>query len=263
MSWLFGSSSAGDDDAAAAAAAAASSSYASTAAADDPYAHVGLTDTAKVTHAEQGVADTVGGVVLSPGVGALAGAGAGTAAGVAGGFNPYGNLGEIDIDAIKPMFGKSGGPQYLEGFNKDGRDMFQRMVYNMGHSYLAGIALGGAYGAVEGLRNAPSNKFKIRLNSFLNAAGRRGSRAGNAFAVLAMFFSLSESLLENFEVEKYTGRNTSDVVYPLTAGALTGFLYKASSGRPRMMALYSIIGGGAIASVAGASRMMGESNIFL
>ena len=46
--------------------------------------------------------------------------------------------------------------------------------------------------AVEGLRNSPSNKMKIRLNSFLNAAGKRGSRAGNAFAVIAMLFSLAE-----------------------------------------------------------------------
>jgi len=177
--------------------------------------------------------------------------------------DPYGDLSGLDLGGLAPIFGQGGGPEYLEGFNKDGRDVFQRCIYNMGHAYLGGIALGGAYGAIEGLRNTPSTKFKIRLNSFLNAAGKRGSRAGNAFAVIAMFFSASEALFENFEIEKYTGRGTSDVAYPVLAGAFTGFLYKATSRRPRIMALYTIIGGGSIACIAGGTRLLGEANIFL
>ena len=217
----------------------------------DPYANIGSVDTAKVTDADDGVQDLVGGMAVSGGAGAVAGG------------DPYGDLSGVDLGGLAPMFGQSGGPEYLEGFNKDGRDIFQRMIYNMGHAYLGGIALGGAYGAVEGLRNTPSNKFKIRLNSFLNAAGKRGSRAGNAFAVIAMFFSASESLFENFEIEKYTGRGTSDVAYPVLAGAFTGFLYKATSRRPRIMALYTVIGGGSIACIAGATRLLGETNFFL
>lgn len=220
----------------------------------DPYANVGRVDTAKVTTETDGIEDRVGGVAL--------GAGA-TGLGAAAGGDPFGDMSGIDLKGLAPIVGQSAGPQYLEGFNKDGRDFFQRMIYNMGHAYLGGIALGGSYGAIEGLRNSPSTKFKIRLNSFLNAAGKRGSRAGNAFAVIAMFFSASESLFENFEIEKYTGRGTSDVAYPVLAGAFTGFLYKATSRRPRIMALYTIMGGGTLACIAGGARLLGENNIFL
>ena len=221
---------------------------------NDPYANVGKMDTAKVTNETDGIEDRVGGVTLAPGTAGMGGA---------SGADPFGDVSGIDLQGLAPIVGQSSGPQYLEGFNKDGRDFFQRMIYNMGHAYLGGIALGGTYGAIEGLRNSPSNKFKIRLNSFLNAAGKRGSRAGNAFAVIAMFFSASESLFENFEIEKYTGRGTSDVAYPVLAGAFTGFLYKATSRRPRIMALYTIMGGGTLACIAGGARLLGENNIFL
>ena len=105
--------------------------------------------------------------------------------------------------------------------------------------------------------------MKIRLNSFLNAAGKRGSRAGNAFAVIAMLFSLAEGAIEFSELEKYTGRETSDVVYPVLAGATTGFLFKSTSGNPRIMALYTILGGGAIAGTVFAARAAGEQQLFL
>ena len=55
-------------------------------------------------------------------------------------------------------------------------------------SLLLGLGLGGTYGVAEGLKNAPKKKFKIRLNSVLNACGRRGSRVGNAVGVLGVYF---------------------------------------------------------------------------
>jgi import inner membrane translocase subunit TIM23 len=220
----------------------------------DPYAMAGRQqDIAKVSDENDGVQDMVGGIAISNNKGGV----------TAPGFSPYGDLSGISVGDVAPMFGQNGGVEYLDGYNKNGRDVFQRMVYNMGHSYLGGIALGGLYGAVEGLRNSPSNKMKIRLNSFLNAAGKRGSRAGNACAVIAMLFSLAESTIEYSELEKYTGRDTSEVVYPVLAGATTGFLFKSTSGNPRIMALYTILGGGAIAGIVGAARVAGEQQLFL
>ena len=244
MSWLWGGSSgssSGDTD---------KYDTTGTGIAVDPYANAGRQDIAKVSNDGDGVQDMVGGVAI-------------TNNNTSGTFSPYGDLSGISVGDIAPMFGQQNGVEYLDGYNKDGRDVFQRMVYNMGHSYLGGIALGGAYGAVEGLRNAPSRKMKIRLNSFLNAAGKRGSRAGNAFAVIAMIFSLAESTIEFSELEKYTGRDTSDVVYPVLSGAATGLLFKSTSGNPRIMALYTILGGGAIAGVVGAARIAGEQQLFL
>jgi len=96
----------------------------------DKYANSGP-DIAKSTSDEDGVQDMVGGVSLGSSSSNPAGGGSG------GGFNPYGDLGGIDVSDVAPMFGQqAGGVDYLEGYNRDGRDIFQRMVYNMGHSYL-------------------------------------------------------------------------------------------------------------------------------
>tara|TARA_B100000795_G_C22616229_1_gene367069 strand:- start:12 stop:767 length:756 start_codon:yes stop_codon:yes gene_type:complete len=251
MSWLFGGSSSGESP----------DKYDQTTSGGvmvDKYASVGSNDIAKVSNADDGVEDMVGGV-------SLGGPQGGTAGNTAAGFNPYGDLSGIRAGDLGVLYGQQGGGgvDYLEGYNQNGRDLFQRMVYNMGHSYLGGIGLGGAFGIYEGLRNAPSKKFKIRVNSVLNAAGKRGSRAGNAFAVIALIFSCAEAAIEESELEKYTGRDTSEIVYPVLAGALTGFTFKATSGNPRIMALYTIIGGGAIASAVLGARAAGGQQIFL
>ena len=91
----------------------------------------------------------------------------------------------VNIGTIAPVFGvaSDAGADYLD-INIHGRSFYQQLLYNTGTAYLGGIVLGGAYGAVEGLREAPSHKFKIRLNSVLNASGKRGSKAGNALGSL-------------------------------------------------------------------------------
>jgi Tim17/Tim22/Tim23/Pmp24 family len=55
--------------------------------------------------------------------------------------------------------------------------------------YLLGTLSGGAYGVVEGARNAPSTRARIRMNAILNGAGKRGSKLGNGVAVLAMMYT--------------------------------------------------------------------------
>ena len=76
--------------------------------------------------------------------------------------------------------GKS--PEYL-AYNIKGRSWNENMIYSVGSTYLLGVIFGGSYGVVDGFRNAPSNKFNIRLNSVLNKGGRGGSRAGNALGI--------------------------------------------------------------------------------
>ena len=106
----------------------------------DKYANSGP-DIAKSTSDEDGVQDMVGGVSLGSSSSNPAGS-----SGSGGGFNPYGDLGGIDVSDVAPMFGQqTGGVDYLEGYNRDGRDIFQRMVYNMGHSYLGTVYLRNVY----------------------------------------------------------------------------------------------------------------------
>ena len=45
---------------------------------------------------------------------------------------------------------------------------------------LAGLTAGGSYGLVEGLRSSQGERRRIRINSVLNAMGRRGPGLGNS-----------------------------------------------------------------------------------
>ena len=63
------------------------------------------------------------------------------------------------------------------------------MFANTGLSYLLGIFGGGICGLNEGLKNTPSYKFKVKVNSVLNNCSRHGSRIGNVAGVLSICYS--------------------------------------------------------------------------
>eukprot|EP00943_MAST-04B_sp_MAST-4B-sp1_P001769 g1769.t1 len=168
--------------------------------------------------------------------------------------DPFAGIGNVDLSKLQ---GTEGNAEYLDGFNEKGRSIFERLSYNTGICYMSGTILGGLYGGVEGLQNAPSNKFKIRLNSFLNVCGKRGSRAGNSLATLAMMFSFLEWGVENAEIDHYLPKGTSSFAIPITAGVATGVLYKCTRG-PKLMTIYGLVGGSVMAGLYGGSRLLGK-----
>lgn len=152
----------------------------------------------------------------------------------------YGNLNGISVGQVSPIFGVSNGngPDYLD-YDTKGRGLTERMFYNSGMIYIGGLGLGGMFGALEGLKNAPKKRFKIRLNSVLNACGKRGSRVANALGVLAIMYTGVEGLADYLEADKLAGG--IDIVNPIIAGAGAGALYKCTKG-PGQMALFSAVG---------------------
>jgi hypothetical protein len=105
-----------------------------------------------------------------------------------GGFTlpDFGGSSQIDLGTISPVFGivnHDSAADYLE-FDTRGRGFHEHATHTIGMSYFGGILGGGTYGAIEGLRNSPNRKLKVRMNSLFNAAGQRGSRAGNALGIL-------------------------------------------------------------------------------
>ncbi|KAG2230992.1 Tim17/Tim22/Tim23/Pmp24 family-domain-containing protein [Thamnidium elegans] len=113
------------------------------------------------------------------------------------------------------------------------------LCYGTGSSYLAGLTIGGAYGMMEGLRKS-QGATKVRLNTTLNSITRRGPGVGNAVGVIAMMYNGTNSLID------YT-RGTHDVFNSLTAGAISGAIFKCTSGA-RTAGISAIV----CASVAGA-----------
>ncbi|KAG9411418.1 hypothetical protein AC1031_017058 [Aphanomyces cochlioides] len=170
----------------------------------------------------------------------------------------FGGNSQIDLGAIAPVFGiasnnAASAADYLE-FDTRGRGFHERATHTIGMAYFGGILAGGAYGVVEGVRNAPSNKLKVRLNSLFNAAGHRGSRAGNALGILALMYSSVQELADTVELDRFV---LLDKAVPVLAAGATGMLYKSTAGtRPMLMA-------GAIGAVLMGAVQFGSSVVGL
>jgi len=99
--------------------------------------------------------------------------------------------GSIDLGSIAPVFGIANfdddAADYLE-YDKAGRPFMEQLQGSCGAAYFSGIIGGGTFGAMQGFRRSPSSKFKIRMNSLLNGAAMRGSKAGNALGCLGKLF---------------------------------------------------------------------------
>jgi import inner membrane translocase subunit TIM23 len=104
-------------------------------------------------------------------------------------------------------------------------------------------------------RAAPSSRAKIRVNSILNASGKRGSRLGNGLAVLGLYYTTAEHLLDRYEVDKYLGGE--DWINPILAAGSTGMLYKCTAG-PRTMALAGAVGIMGMGAVIASQTLLGS-----
>uniref|UniRef100_A0AAV1UP60 Mitochondrial import inner membrane translocase subunit tim23 n=1 Tax=Peronospora matthiolae TaxID=2874970 RepID=A0AAV1UP60_9STRA len=151
--------------------------------------------------------------------------------------------GSIDISAIAPVFGVSSydddAADYLD-YDKAGRPFMEQMSGSCGTAYFSGILGGGAYGAMQGFSRSPSTKFKIRMNSLMNGAATRGSKAGNALGCLAMIYKAFEFVADSAEIENIV---KLDQVTPILASAATGVFYKSTAG-PKAMVLAGALGAG-------------------
>lgn len=115
------------------------------------------------------------------------------------------------------------------------------LCYGTGVTYLAALTVGGAWGLAEGLnRLPPSAPPKLRLNSALNAITRRGPFLGNSAGVLAMVYNGFNSTIGHY-------RGKHDALNSISAGALSGALFKSTKGPRQMM-----ISSGLVATAAGA-----------
>lgn len=133
-------------------------------------------------------------------------------------------------------------PDFLfsEGYDESFRRSWgERLTYHVGVAYLGGLMYGGAAGLAQGLRESAGERQRIRVNAVLNATGKRGPTLGNSLGCIAMMCSIFESLAYNI-------RGEDDLLNPAGGAALTGMLYKITSG-PRVAAGWAA-GLGAIAA---------------
>jgi len=161
----------------------------------------------------------------------------------------------ISLTTVAPALGVKGQaqPDYLD-FDQKGRGTVVTMFANSGTCYLMGIVSGGLYGLQKGITSTQSSKFKVKVNSVLNNAGRYGSRAGNSLGVVAVLYSLYEGLADNLEIDRYTGIESSS---PPFAATMTGLSYYAPAGL-RVAALGGALGFGAVGATYAGYAALGK-----
>lgn len=158
----------------------------------------------------------------------------------------------LDASRLHPLAGASDTLEYLsledEALNSlpgsesalPSRGWSDDLCYGTGTTYLTCLGLGGAYGAVEGLRNSrPNDSFRLRLNTVLNSVTRRGPFLGNNGAVVAILYNGINSAIG-------AARGRHDGFNAVGSGFIAGVLFKSTRGvRPALTA------GGIAAGAAG------------
>ncbi|KAG0306924.1 Mitochondrial import inner membrane translocase subunit tim23 [Dissophora globulifera] len=140
-----------------------------------------------------------------------------------------------DPSRLHPLAGLGGGIDYLNLEDDEGglpgaqngvlpsRSWSDDLTYGTGLTYITGLSMGGAFGFYEGFRSSPSPAVKIRLNTVLNSMTRRGPFIGNSAGVLALMYNGVNGVIGK-------ARGTYDPLNSVAAGALTGVLFKSTSG---------------------------------
>eukprot|EP00055_Hartaetosiga_balthica_P003072 m.6349 g.6349 ORF g.6349 m.6349 type:complete len:232 (+) comp2582_c0_seq1:150-845(+) len=147
--------------------------------------------------------------------------------------SPYLSLGDVDPNVLSQ-------PDFLFPSSASRpRSFFQRASYSTGAGYLSGLLLGGVFGVFEGLRNPAAVTNRIKVNTILNAVGKRGPFLGNTIATLSVMYHGV-----NYAAVQIRG-GTDDHVNELASGLVTGAVFRAASG-PRKALVGALTGIGMV-----------------
>jgi len=147
------------------------------------------------------------------------------------------------FDAKKLYGVKSSGPQYVDYTKKQGRSTEGQIFFNVGCVWLAGMVGGGMYGLQEGWRTAAAPSFRIRMNSVLNAAGKRGNMYATRLGSGMFVYCMSDMAVAN--IPELTGLSNFGIELnkeygePAASGFVAGAAYACMRG-PRA----AVIAGG-------------------
>jgi mitochondrial import inner membrane translocase subunit TIM23 len=105
--------------------------------------------------------------------------------------------------------------------------------------YSIGLSVGGAWGLYEGVKQPIGSTFRLKLNSALNSVTRRGPFVGNSAGVMSLMYTTIDHILGKFRDE--------DLLNHAVAGAVTGALFKSTSGARTAGKAAVVLGVGALA----------------
>lgn len=110
------------------------------------------------------------------------------------------------------------------------RGRFELMFATIGSSVMAGSVLGGVNGVYAGLREtrAAGLQGSVWRTQMLNFIAKRGAGTAQTLGVIALMYSGIGTILSKT-------RGADDELNTITAGTLTGLLYKSSAGWKRCL----------------------------
>ena len=175
-------------------------------------------------------------------------------------YNPYAGISAaLDKRDVKQPFRLPSEPEFLFSEERmvQRRSWSENLTYYTGCGYMAGAFAGGGLGAYRVLgpgslgeagkaTPAQSNlSQRMRVNQVLNSSGKLGRSAGNAFGVLGLLFSSTESFFVHLN-----DRILPEDLMTVAAGATTGVIFRSVRGPRQALAA------GAVGSVF-ASMLLG------
>merc|ERR1719152_843714 len=113
-----------------------------------------------------------------------------------------------------------------------GRQFGEKMTYSIGLMYGLGLASGGSYGFLMGLRQGGATK-KLFVNSVLNSCSRYGPGMGNQAAIITMYYVSFNNLISWI-------RGADDIGNAASSGAIAGALYKVAGRSWEAMGKYAV-----------------------
>lgn len=111
-----------------------------------------------------------------------------------------------------------------------------RICYGAGMTYLSGLAIGGTWGFLDGIRNPAGRTTRLRINCILNSVTARGPFVANNLGILALLYNLIHGGVVRMREGKY------DVYSSVGSAVAAGMIYKSTKGL-RQMGLAGLIYG--------------------
>lgn len=142
-----------------------------------------------------------------------------------GGVGGAGSLGTLSPYLnVDPSYLQTSTPDFITN-EEQKRGRMENSFTAIGSSVLLGGLIGGSYGLYDGIRLTALSqmKGKLRRTQILNHTLKSGGSVSNSLGSLAVIYSVLHALASQIYDE-------DDAPKSLVTGALTGALYKSSSG---------------------------------
>lgn len=158
-----------------------------------------------------------------------------------GGFSLLGPAGFLSALKTPPSVPEDSQLEFLfeDEYKPNGPSWGARICYGAGTTYLSGLAVGGTWGLLDGLRNpVGKGSRRLRMNCIVNACTARGPFVANNLGMVALLYNLVHGGMIHARDGKF------DEYSAVGSAACAGLVYKSTAGLQRALLSSSLMAGG-------------------